>query len=404
MAFHAWLNPFRAAMSPDTSRLAPSHPLRRLDPAERARQFFAYGKYWYFNPGNDAVHDHLRAVVRDVVARYDVDGIHFDDYFYPYPIKGTPLPDSATYTDQPRGFNNIADWRRDNVNRFIEAVATDVRALKPHVRFGVSPFGVWRNASADTLLGSPTRAGVTSYDDLYADVRLWLQRGWIDYVAPQLYWSIGYAPADYALLLDWWTRNTFDRHLYVGHAAYKVGNGGDDPNWNRPGQLADQLSANRNTRAVLGSIFFSAKHLLANPLGLGDTLRASVYSKPVLLPPDNPALPANFVLTPTFERPAADKRRVTIAWTTRVVYHDAQLPYYFAVYRFDGKTVGNFNDAQNLHYMTPYRPSQWRYTDFHTRRGRFYTYVVVPYDRYNRAGKPSAPLVVKRKRGKVKVR
>ena len=403
MAFHAWMNPFRAAMNPDTTKLSPTNRLRSLDSGSKSRQFFLYGNRWYFNPASDTVHNHLREVVLELITKYDIDGIHFDDYFYPYPIKGETLPDSASFAAQPHGFLDINDWRRDNVNRFVSAVAADVHTLKPHVRFGISPFGVWRNVGRDSLAGSPTRAGVTSYDDLFADVRLWLQCGWIDYVAPQLYWSIGYSPADYALVLDWWSRNTFGRNLYIGHAAYKVGNGGDDTNWSQPDQLAMQLQYNRRNPAVLGSIFFSAKYLLANPLGFRDTLRDHIYTKPVLIPPDNPKLPASLVLSPTFNEPTATRKSVLVNWTTRVVYHDAQLPYYFAVYRFNGKNSGDFNDAKNLLYMTPYRPHKWSYEDFNTQKGKHYAYVVVPYDRQNRAGRPSEPLVVKRKRNKVKL-
>ena len=207
------------------------------------------------------------------------------------------------------------------------------------------------------------------------------------------------------MLLDWWGRNTFGRHLYIGLAAYKVGNGGDDTNWSQPGQLAAQLQANRKNPAVLGSIFFSAKYLLANPLGFRDTLREHVYTKPVLLPPDDPdpTMPATLVLSPTFNPPTATRKSVFVNWTTRFVYHDAQLPYYFAVYRFNGKNPGDFTDAKNLLHMTPYRPSKWTYEDTQTKKGKYYTYVVIPYDRQNRAGRPSEPLVVKRKRSKVKV-
>lgn len=161
----------------------------------KSEWFFRYGTRYYFNPASALVRQHLINVVKEVVVRYDIDGIHFDDYFYPYKEPNQVLQDYNDYAADPRGIATIEDWRRDNVNRLIEGVSKMIKGIKPYVRFGVSPFGVWRNADQDPANGSQTRAGITCYDDLYANAPKWMQSGWIDYVAPQIYWSIGFAPA-----------------------------------------------------------------------------------------------------------------------------------------------------------------------------------------------------------------
>ena len=260
MEFHAWLNPYRATFDLDTANLAPSHPLRALPPQKKGQWFFRYGKRYYFNPANPLVINYLTTIVKDIVVRYDVDGIHFDDYFYPYKEAGETLNDYNDFAADPRGNTNIEDWRRSNVDRLIETCNKAIKGIKPYVRFGISPFGVWRNVEKDPVNGSETRAGITCYDDLYADVRLWLKNGWIDYVAPQLYWSIGFPPADYAKLVDWWGRNTYGRHLYIGHAAYKIANSPNDPNWNNPGELDKQFQFNRANPNVQCSTVFSTNH------------------------------------------------------------------------------------------------------------------------------------------------
>jgi uncharacterized lipoprotein YddW (UPF0748 family) len=208
MELHAWLNPYRATFDGDTASLAPSHMFKALPSEYRNQWLFKYGNRYYFNPANPNVVDHLVEIVGDIVTRYNVDGIHFDDYFYPYKEAGETLNDYNEFASYSRGFTNIEDWRRDNVNRLIQGVNTKVKKIKPWVKFGVSPFGVWRNKDKDPVRGSDTRAGITCYDDLFADVLLWLEKDWIDYVAPQLYWSIGFAPADYKSFRDSKTNST----------------------------------------------------------------------------------------------------------------------------------------------------------------------------------------------------
>jgi uncharacterized lipoprotein YddW (UPF0748 family) len=405
MELHAWLNPYRATFDSDTAALAPSHFMRALPPEYRKQWFFKYGNRYYFNPANPSVIQHLTDIVGDIVTRYNVDGIHFDDYFYPYKETGETLNDYAEFVSYPRGFTNIDDWRRDNINRLVESVSKRIRQQKPFVKFGISPFGVWRNKDKDPVRGSDTRAGLTCYDDLYADVLLWLEKDWIDYVAPQLYWSIGFPAADYQKLVDWWSKNTYGKHLYIGHAGYKIGNSANDPNWNKADETTKQITLNRSTDAVKGSIFFSAKQLLKNPLGVADTLRENLFSYRTL----QPAMAYRSKSTPATSRFCNFKSTpstVRLAWSACDFASGAEVPYYFAIYRFYGKELGDFTDPANLIGITDYNPEVWEYEDRNVYSGEFYTYVVTGYNRYHVPGYSSNPVLVKKtkKTGRVKSR
>lgn len=214
MELHAWLNPYRAAAADYIRHLPPSSLLK-----SEPERFVKYGNSYYLNPALDKNRRLVADIVADIVTRYQVDGIHFDDYFYPYPVKGAAFPDADDYaasgTDMTR-----ADWRRHNVDRLIELVHNTIDSVAPGVRFGVSPFGIWRNAATDPK-GSATR-GLQNYDDLYADPLLWARKGWVDYVAPQLYWEINHRVAPYGRLVEWWARNANGRHLYIGQDFEKT--------------------------------------------------------------------------------------------------------------------------------------------------------------------------------------
>ncbi|MBB6348624.1 uncharacterized lipoprotein YddW (UPF0748 family) [Nonomuraea muscovyensis] len=277
LEFHAWFNPYRAAHDADLSRLPASHPARR-NPGWIVR----YGDRIYYNPGLPQVREHVTKVVTDVVQRYDVDGIHFDDYFYPYPEPGRTFDDRAAFAKHGKG-KSLPAWRRSNVNTLIAQVDKAVHAAKGHVKFGVSPFGIWRNKAQDPT-GSAT-SGMSAYDAIHADARAWVKAGTVDYVMPQLYWPRGFRAADYSALVPWWAGEVKggDVHLYIGQALYRVG-ATDDKAWTKPGELPAHLTLNRKFKQVDGDVYFSAKNLLANPLGAMDRIVKEHYSRPALLP------------------------------------------------------------------------------------------------------------------------
>ena len=277
LEFHAWLNPYRAVFNMKTSSVAPTH-LTRLHP----EWFLVYGDKKYFNPALPEVKLHTARVVKDIVARYDLDAIHMDDYFYPYRIAGKEFPDKESYQLYGNGMNK-ENWRRSNVDSIIKLLYLTIRSTNPRVKFGISPFGIWRNKSQDPM-GSDTKGGQTNYDDLYADILLWLRNGWIDYVAPQLYWEIGHKVVDYNILLNWWASHTYGRQLFIGHGIYR-GVGKETKGWSNPNEIPNQIKLLRRYPNVQGSIYFSSKSFEKNPLGWNDSLQNNYYKYPALLPP-----------------------------------------------------------------------------------------------------------------------
>lgn len=275
MAVHAWLNPYRVTIGKmDTAMLAPNH-LMRLHPD----WFWKYGDQWYFEPGLDETREWICMVVEDVVCRYDVDAIHMDDYFYPYPLYRTTIPDAACFMAHPRGFTDIKAWRRNNVNMAIEAISQTIHMTKPWVEFGISPFGVWRNHNRDSL-GSATTAGLTNYDHLYADVLYWIRQGWLDYVIPQLYWEIGRKAADYQVLAHWWANAVQDDcKLYIGMAPYRLDREGEAAAWHHGNEIVRQMELNRTIDRIEGECFYSAKPLLKNPLHVCDSIRVRYHAQ-----------------------------------------------------------------------------------------------------------------------------
>lgn len=274
---HAWINPYRAAMDVDTKKLAASHPYN-----SHPEWFVKYGGKLYFNPALPETKEHLKRVVADMVARYDIDAIHMDDYFYPYPVSGQEFPDKALFKANPRGFKTIGDWRRDNVTQTIVALRDTIKAVKPWVEFGISPFGVWRNKKEDPR-GSNSQA-FTNYDGLYADILLWMERGYIDYVVPQLYWEIGKKVADYAILLEWWSRNANNTNLYIGLYASQLGNKSAAAAWRQGNEVIRQLDLLRSYPEVGGAALYSMVAIMENRQGIRDSLRHSYFTQPALVP------------------------------------------------------------------------------------------------------------------------
>lgn len=316
MEFHAWMNPYRAVFNVTKSSVAPSH-ISRLFP----KWFVTYGTTKYFDPGYPEVRDHVTRVVKDVVERYDLDAIHFDDYFYPYKIPGKDFPDQLSFAKYGNGMAKD-DWRRSNVDSIIQQLSVAIKKANPRVKFGISPFGVWRNSSVDPT-GSPSKAGVTNYDDLYADILLWQKKGWIDYIVPQLYWEIGHKLVDYNMLLKWWADNTYGRHLYIGHGIYRYSEN-KSPLWRRKDQIPNQIKSLRNNPNAQGSVYFSSKSFNSNPNGWNDSLRNNYYRSPAIIPPmkwiDNTP-----PLKPLLEKIAGSKY-------TRVLYRGAEPLKGFVVY------------------------------------------------------------------------
>ncbi len=270
MEVHVWLNPYRVNLAKtDTSVICNKHIWK-----QHRDWFWCYAKQWYFDPGLDATREWICTIVQDIVYRYDIQAIHMDDYFYPYPQGKQALPDEATFAKYPRGFTDIRDWRRDNVNLAIQAISETIRECKPEVQFGISPFGVWRNASVDST-GSATLAGITNYDDLYADIRLWIKNGWIDYVLPQLYWEIGKKVADYEILAHWWANEVRGTNckLYIGMAPYRLENASPKTPWGQGNEIGRQMQLNRAIPEITGECFYSTRPLLRNPRGVCDTIR-----------------------------------------------------------------------------------------------------------------------------------
>jgi len=270
---HAWFNPYRAKMSTNYA-LAANHMAKRFP-----QYAYTYGDLIWMDPGAADVQQLTYDVILDVVRRYDVDGIHFDDYFYPYPKPGIEFPDGDTYAAYRRsgGALSLADWRRDNVNKLVQRLHDGIKAEKPEVKFGISPFGIYRPGQPAGIVG------MDQYNEIYADPKLWLDRGWVDYIAPQLYWRINQTEQSYPVLLNWWTANNpQNRHIYVGNYLSKIDSGA----WsNTEFQNQVNLSRQAAARLSLGNIFFSVKVFLENRQNATNYFRQYIYPTPALVPP-----------------------------------------------------------------------------------------------------------------------
>jgi uncharacterized lipoprotein YddW (UPF0748 family) len=279
MEFHAWMNPYRAEFKIGKSSISPTH-ITRLHP----EWFIDYGGVKYFDPGNKDAQQFVVNVVRDVVKRYDIDAIHFDDYFYPYRIAGKEFNDQRSFAKYGNGMNR-EDWRRSNVDSIIVHLSKAIKEENKYCQFGISPFGVWRNIDNDPE-GSNTKAGQTNYDDLYADILLWLKMKWIDYVVPQLYWEISHKVVGFEVLTDWWARHAYGRQLYIGQGIYRALESRSYA-WKNKNELPNQIKFLRKYPQIQGSVFFSSSTFNSNPNGWSDSLRNNYYKYPAI-PPSMP--------------------------------------------------------------------------------------------------------------------
>lgn len=372
---HVWLNPYRAIRDTTIHVTAPDH-ITRTHP----EWFLTYGTTKYFDPGWQQTRDHVARVVSDIVRRYDIDAIHMDDYFYPYRLAGIAFPDDRSFAACQGEFtaDRRDDWRRNNVDLIIKQLHDSIRAIKPHVEFGISPFGVWRNIDKDPS-GSNTRAGQTNYDDLFADILKWQKEGWIDYVTPQLYWHIGMQVADYAILAEWWSRNTFGCPLYIGQALYRLDPESQVKAWRSSMEIVRQIRLNRSCPDIGGSMFFSAKYLRTNPLKLKQKLTGKVYPLPALPPANrrimavNPGLPANATITVLNDT-------ITLVWGKGVDTKN------FILYKIRKGKPAVLSNPENIFRITPETSFSFA-SGFKTRLSRYY-YVITSQSITNTESEP----------------
>lgn len=383
MEFHAWINPYRAAANySNPSLFAATHVAK-----QHPEWLLSQGTLRVLNPGLPAVRDYITGVIEDILQRYDVDGIHFDDYFYPpaAPAGTLPYNDDAAYLADPRGFANRGDWRRDNVNLLVQRVYDRVKTLKPWVKFGVSPTGIYRN-STDPAIGSNTR-GLEHYTTLYADSRRWLQEGWVDYIAPQVYWYMGQPGADYSLIVPWWNNNAYGRHIYIGMAGYKVADPAQGPNWANPSMIPSEIRLNRHPdhTGIHGQAIYNTTSLRNNRLGFRDSLRFSFYRKPALLP----AMPWRDARPP--DAPFALKAQpgsgaIQLSWEKPAAAGAMDVARQFVVYRSETPAIDR-NDVAHLLAITP--TDATAYTDTTVVPGTNYYYIVTALDRFHNESGPS---------------
>ena len=283
MEFHAWLNPYRATVNLKTEILSSTHDFNT-----HPEWMLKYGQKFYYDPGLPEVRQRLISIMDEVVSNYDVDAIHFDDYFYPYKIKDEVFQDASTYSYYALPDQSLDDWRRSNVDSLIKNIHKTIKKKKPWVQFGVSPFGVWKNKSTDPK-GSDTKAGQTTYEDLYADPLLWMKKGWLDYLVPQVYWSMELPVASHRKIVAWWENNTQNTNLYIGNGAYKIRNN-KDTSWENKKELPAQVTLARKTNAVQGNVFFSAQSLMKKNSDVVKHLKKKYYRR-IALPPVSPFAP-----------------------------------------------------------------------------------------------------------------
>ena len=319
MEFHAWLNPYRATVSLDTSLLSKTH-----DYYQHPDWIIKYGKKNYYNPGLPEVREKFNNIIKELVTKYEVDAIHFDDYFYPYKVEGETFNDEETFKKYGLQHQTLEDWRRSNVDSLVRNVHETIKTNKPWVQFGISPFGVWKNRSTDPR-GSDTKAGQTTYEDLYADPLLWVQEGWLDYLAPQVYWSMEYAVASHEVITTWWANNTPNTNLYVGNGTYKIKNNADKA-WKKKNEIPKQLNFARDLENIDGNIFFSAKSLIGQHEKVNKKLQKKYYS----LPAQNPG-PLNKVVR-EIQLPAIDSVHLNNQVLDICISHTDDIPRFLNLY------------------------------------------------------------------------
>jgi uncharacterized lipoprotein YddW (UPF0748 family) len=293
MELHAWFNPFRV-------RNIGNYPLDPNSFAAKHPQFVReYDKKYFLDPGFPEVRSHVVDVIAEVAHNYDVDAVLLDDYFYPYPVEGKKFGDEKSFSAYGDEYypKRLKAWRRENINNFVSSLHDTLQKINPKIKFGISPFGIWRNKSVDPE-GSAGIRGISSFDDLYADVRKWLMKGWIDYVIPQLYWEKGNHFGDFTALVKWWGENSYGKPLYIGQALYK--STAEKNGWVQPDEINNQINYLRTNEKVRGFAFYSATNLgelsswqvktlwdnqLNTEAAIDDDRHATINVKPVAVNP-----------------------------------------------------------------------------------------------------------------------
>ena len=368
MELHAWINPYRAKTKVTTSlannHIAVTHPER----------VFSYDGLFILNPGLKENSDYICEVAADIVGRYDVDGLHIDDYFYPYPVAGVAIPDSREFQLYNNGFKNINDWRRYNVDMFIKQLGETVHKVKPWVKFGVSPFGIYRNAKSDPKNGSRTN-GLQNYDDLYADVLKWVNNGWCDYIVPQLYWEIGNKAADYKELIIWWNNHSANRPLYIGEDVERTVNHADPDNPNNH-QMAAKRKLHDQLPNVKGTVLWYAKTTVDNVGNYGTMLRNHYWRTPALQPKMT-FLDNKDPKKPRKVKPVWTSDGLVLFWQSPKAKHWGDQVNKYVVYRFAKNEKINLDDPNHIVAITNNTFLNLPYQDGKQK----YTYVVTSLDR-----------------------
>ena len=372
MEIHAWINPFRAKTKGTpalTSTYYQQHPDR----------FFEYDGLWIFDPGFPENRAYICQVAKDIVSRYDIDGLHIDDYFYPYPVAGLAIPDDRSYTIYGQGMER-GDWRRQNVNMFIRDIYNTVHVTKPWVKFGVSPFGIYRNQKSDPN-GSATN-GLQNYDDLYADVLEWIRQGWVDYNIPQLYWEIGHNVADYATLARWWDANAGQRPLIIGQDVERTVKFADTRN-PQTHQVYQKYDLQRSLPTVVGSCQWYAKACVDNPQNYTTVLRKLYHPYPALQPSmpwiDNRAPGKVRKLKPVWTNDGP-----VLFWTAPKAKSEMDRAVHYVVYRFGKDAEVDITNPANILTITSDTYLKLPYAGGYMP----YTYVVTALDRLQNESKP----------------
>jgi Uncharacterized protein conserved in bacteria len=343
MEVHVWLNPYR--LTQDTTNLkdaAPGHIYR-----QHPEWFQSHGRKGYFDPALPQTRDFLCKVVADILRRYDVDGIHMDDYFYP----NSDFEDAASFAKYGQGYTaeNKMDWRRENVNMVIRQLRDTIKSIKPYVKFGISPFAVWRNKREDPR-GSDTKVyGYTNYDHLHADVLKWMEEGWVDYMLPQLYFQIGHPTADFLTLAQWWEDNRGEPGLYAGLGTYKLDARSAEKEWHSSDEILRQIDDIRARAGYSGLCYYSAKNFRDNRLGIVEAV-ATRYPRPALVPP-LPGFSTQAPAAPTAVQLVNQNENYTFSWAVSQTTDELPASKYYAVYKFPKGQTPDFSKGEALVWL-----------------------------------------------------